>query len=97
MEDDFRAARIPPTIRGTRAAVHVAASESGPILLTGATGYVGGRLLPRLVREGLAVRCLTRRPELLAKLAPRDVEIAAGDLLELGSLTVAMAGVHIAY
>jgi uncharacterized protein YbjT (DUF2867 family) len=38
-----------------------------------------------------------RRPEILAKLAPRDVEIVAGDLLELGSLTVALAGVQIAY
>ncbi|MFZ0377857.1 MAG: SDR family oxidoreductase [Solirubrobacteraceae bacterium] len=94
-------ARIGTTIRGTTAAVHVAApvatAESGTILLTGATGYVGGRLLPRLIQEGLPVRCLTRRPELLAKLALRDVEIAPGDLLDLESLTVAMAGVHIAY
>jgi uncharacterized protein YbjT (DUF2867 family) len=36
------------------------------ILLTGATGYVGGRLLPLLERRGLPVRCLTRRPERLA-------------------------------
>ena len=89
------------TLRGSTSAVHVAApfvtAESGPILLTGATGYVGGRLLHRLVEEGLPVRCLTRRPALLAKLAPRGVEIVAGDLLELASLTVALAGVQIAY
>ncbi len=89
------------TLRGTTSAVHVAApvvtAELGPILLTGATGYVGGRLLHRLVQEGLPVRCLTRRPEILAKLAPRGVEIVAGDLLELASLPVALAGVQIAY
>jgi uncharacterized protein YbjT (DUF2867 family) len=89
------------TLRGTTRAVHVAApvvtAESEPILLTGATGYVGGRLLHRLVQEGLPVRCLTRRPALLAKLAPRDVEIVAGDVLELESLASALAGVQIAY
>jgi nucleoside-diphosphate-sugar epimerase len=36
------------------------------VLLTGASGYVGGRLLPRLERRGLRVRCLARRPEFLA-------------------------------
>src|SRR5437764_6460150 len=36
-----------------------------PILLTGATGYVGGRLLPALERRGASVRCLSRRPEAL--------------------------------
>ena len=40
--------------------------EQQRILLTGATGYVGGRLLPLLEREGHRVRCLTRRPENLA-------------------------------
>ena len=90
------------TLRGgPPSAVHVAApvvtAESGPILLTGATGYVGGRLLHRLVQEGLPVRCLTRRPEILAKLVPRAVEIVAGDLLEPASLAVALAGVQIAY
>jgi uncharacterized protein YbjT (DUF2867 family) len=72
-------------------------AELGTILLTGATGYVGGRLLDRLVRDGFRVRCLTRRPEILTKRVARDVEIVAGDLLEPESLSVAMAGVHIAY
>jgi uncharacterized protein YbjT (DUF2867 family) len=93
--------RMTQTTRGTTSAVHVAApvatAERGPILLTGATGYVGGRLLHRLVHEGSPVRCLTRRPAILAKRAPRDVEIVAGDLLELASLTVALTGVQIAY
>jgi uncharacterized protein YbjT (DUF2867 family) len=89
------------TIRGGRegvdVAIPVAAAEPVTILLTGATGYVGGRLLHRLVQEGCRVRCLTRRPEILAELVPRDVEIVAGDLLELESLTAALAGVQIAY
>jgi uncharacterized protein YbjT (DUF2867 family) len=78
-------------------AIPTARPELGTILLTGATGYVGGRLLDRLVREGFRVRCLTRRPEILTKRVARDVEIVAGDLLEPESLSVAMAGVHIAY
>ena len=40
-------------------------SNKHKILLTGATGYVGGRLLPRLEQQGYQVRCLTRRPEAL--------------------------------
>ncbi len=94
-------AGIEQPIRGTTSAVPfagpVSTPESGTILLTGASGYVGGRLLHRLVQDGFPVRCLTRRPEFLATLVPRDVEIVAGDLLELESLTVAMAGVRIAY
>ena len=46
------------------------------ILLTGATGYVGGRLLPHLERRGRRVRCLARRPEFLAsRVAPTTMEI----------------------
>jgi uncharacterized protein YbjT (DUF2867 family) len=74
-----------------------APAKPGTILLTGATGYVGGRLLHRLVGEGCRVRCITRRPEVLAKRLGRDVEIVGGDLLELEPLSVAMAGVHIAF
>jgi uncharacterized protein YbjT (DUF2867 family) len=39
---------------------------SAPVLLTGATGYVGGRLLRGLEERGQRVRCLTRRPEAVA-------------------------------
>ena len=42
-------------------------SQDGPtVLLTGATGYVGGRLLPILEARGARVRCLTRRPTFLS-------------------------------
>ncbi len=43
------------------------------VLLTGASGYVGGRLLPRLEERGFAVRCLARRPEFLARRAGAEI------------------------
>src|SRR6478752_4695886 len=68
-----------------------------PVLLTGATGYVGGRLLHRLVAEGQAVRCLTRHPEILAGRRAGLTQIVPGDVLDPGSLTSAMVGVRDAY
>src|ERR1700733_6853907 len=71
--------------------------ERNQILLTGATGYVGGHLLHRLEREQHHVRCLTRRPTALAcRVAPTS-EVAAGDLLTPESLGPAMQGVCAAY
>ena len=67
-----------------------------PILLTGATGYVGGRLLRALEERGERVRCLTRRPEAVA--SHRDTTtIVAGDVLDIESLRPAMRGVETAY
>lgn len=71
--------------------------DQGLILLTGATGYVGGRLLPRLVAEGRRVRCLARRPAELSASVPPGVEVAEGDLLLPGSLDAALAGVDSAF
>jgi uncharacterized protein YbjT (DUF2867 family) len=73
------------------------ADRSAPILLTGATGYVGGRLLRRLEDERQRVRCLTRRPGLLARGRAPTSEIVTGDLLEPESLLPAMKGVRVAY
>jgi uncharacterized protein YbjT (DUF2867 family) len=67
------------------------------ILLTGATGYIGGRLLKRLEAEGCPVRCLTRRPESLQARVASSTELAAGDVLNADSLRRAMDGVHTAY
>jgi len=67
------------------------------ILLTGATGYVGGRLLEVLVAAGHRVRCLVRRPEGLRIPGTAGVEVVAGDLLAPASLRAAMPGVHTAY
>jgi uncharacterized protein YbjT (DUF2867 family) len=62
-------------------------------LLTGATGYVGGRLLRRLERDGLAVRCLCRNPEALRWRVAPGTEVVQGDLLQAASLGAAFSGV----
>jgi uncharacterized protein YbjT (DUF2867 family) len=72
--------------------------QDATVLLTGATGYIGGRLLARLERDRRhRVRCLTRRPEALTGRVAADTEIAGGDVLVPRSLTRAMIGVHTAY
>lgn len=81
------------------------------VLLTGGTGYIGGRLLPLLARrDDIRVRCLTRRPEHLraviesdrsapeaAATLPANMHIVAGDCLDAESLASAMEGVDTAY
>ena len=67
------------------------------ILVTGASGYVGGRLLKLLESENLPVRCIAHRPEFLRDRVSSGTDVVAGDLLDAGSLEKAMAGVHIAY
>jgi uncharacterized protein YbjT (DUF2867 family) len=50
-------------------------------LVTGATGYIGGRLVPRLLDHGFAVRALARTPEKLAGVPWREsIEVTRGDL-----------------
>jgi uncharacterized protein YbjT (DUF2867 family) len=65
------------------------------ILLTGATGHVGGRLLDRLVAEGHEVRALSRRPERLGERP--GVEPFRGDVGDRASLDGAFAGIEAAY
>lgn len=62
------------------------------VLVTGATGYIGGRLVPALLTEGHQVRCLVRDRDKLG-LSPwrDDVEIVVGDVLEPDTLPEAMA------
>jgi len=67
------------------------------ILLTGATGYVGGRLLRALLERGERVRCLARRPDELRRRVPAGVEVVGGDVLDASSLDGALAGVEVAY
>ncbi|HLK56326.1 MAG TPA: SDR family oxidoreductase, partial [Chthonomonadaceae bacterium] len=73
------------------------------ILVTGATGYVGGRLVPLLLQKGYAVRCMARDPR---KLAGRwdaavttegQLEIVPGDVLKPETLAPALQGVEVAY
>ena len=51
------------------------------ILVLGATGYIGGRLIPRLLAHGHAVRCLVRSPEKISGKSWKQVEILKGDVL----------------
>jgi uncharacterized protein YbjT (DUF2867 family) len=67
------------------------------ILLTGASGYVGGRLLRVLERRGERVRCLARRPEFLSPRVSDATEVVQGDVLDLESLRRALQGVEVAY
>lgn len=67
------------------------------ILLTGATGYVGGRLLSQLEREKRRVRCLARRPEFLRPRVASSTEIVQGDVLDKETLSSAMEDVDVAY
>lgn len=69
----------------------------GLILLTGATGYIGGRLLPALLERGYRVRCLARRPEHLQGRAKGDYEVVAGDATDAQALKAALAGVATAF
>lgn len=67
------------------------------VLLTGATGYIGGRLLKAFEAAGQPVRCLARRPEFLRPNVAPLTEVVAGDVLDRQSLDAAMRGVDIAY
>jgi uncharacterized protein YbjT (DUF2867 family) len=73
-------------------------SSIKPIFVTGATGYVGGNLIPRLLEEGYHVRVLVRNPEKLrVKRWKGDVEVFKGDVLEPVTLAQALSGVEVAY
>src|SRR6187399_662475 len=67
------------------------------VFVTGATGYVGGRLLAPLKARGYRVRCLVRRPDQARKRLPADVEIVGGDLLDPAWLDAALRGVDTAF
>ena len=71
--------------------------EKNLVLLTGATGYVGGRLLKALEESQFHLRCLVRRPELLRPRVSLNTEVVKGDVLERSSLFSAMDGVKIAF
>lgn len=67
------------------------------ILLTGATGYVGGRLRRLLEERGHPLRCLTRRTDALLPRVAETTEVVAGDVLEPETLASAFEGVDTAY
>ena len=67
------------------------------VLLTGATGYIGGRLLKALERRSIPIRCLCRNPEVLRERVAAGTELVPGDLLHPASLGPALAGVKTAF
>ncbi len=67
------------------------------LLLTGATGYVGGRLLPLLEKAGYRVRCLARQPQVLSGKVATSTELVAGDVLDRASLDTALRGIEAAF
>lgn len=68
-----------------------------PVLVAGASGYIGDRLVAALLDSGTSVRAMSRHPERLARLRERGVEVVAADVLDRGSLRTAMEGVRAAY
>jgi nucleoside-diphosphate-sugar epimerase len=70
----------------------VAGSRDELCLLTGATGFIGGRLARRLTRMGYAVRCLVRPTGVASELEELDIEIVVGDLTDPASLVRAAEG-----
>lgn len=67
------------------------------VLVTGATGYIGGRLVPRLIARGHTVRCVARDPDRLAGRDWPGVEIVQGDLADAAVLPAVLAGIDVAY
>lgn len=67
------------------------------ILVTGATGYIGGRLVPRLLAKGHAVRCVARNPSRLAGHPWPGVEIVPGNLGDAAAAALALKDIDVAY
>lgn len=68
------------------------------VLVTGVTGYIGGRLVPQLIEAGYLIRVLVRdRHRLQGRAWLSQVEVVEGDVLDPASLQAAMSGVALAY
>jgi uncharacterized protein YbjT (DUF2867 family) len=72
-------------------------TDAGVILVTGASGYIGGRLVPELVARGYKVRVMVRSYSPQDQERWPEVEIVTGDALDFESLVPALNGVHTAY
>src|SRR5680860_493960 len=83
-----------PQVNGSPSGLDVAPGSL--VLVTGASGYIGGRLVGELLDAGYRVRCLARTPAKLDAAPWRaGVEVVAGDVTE--DLTAALDGVDAAY
>ncbi|WP_291379051.1 SDR family oxidoreductase [Demequina sp.] len=86
---------------GSESSLRAPRSEDGPapwVLVLGATGYIGGRLVPRLLAGGYRVRTLTRSSERIAALPwANEVEVVEGDAADPDAMDRAMDGVDIVY
>ncbi|MEO8458235.1 MAG: SDR family oxidoreductase [Chloroflexota bacterium] len=71
--------------------------RSPRVLIAGATGYIGGRLMSSLEGKGIPLRCIARRPDFLRSRAAPSTEIVPGDVLDLDSLRSALSGIDSAY
>ncbi len=72
-------------------------STSRTALVTGATGFIGGRLATELADRGWRVRCLVRNRKRAQRLADRGLELVEGDVLDAGSLRGSGEGAEVAY
>ncbi len=78
-------------------AEELASRASRLVLLTGASGYVGHQLLPRVEERGYSVRCMLRNPQKLDATLSEAYQKVQGDVLDRASLESCLQGVHTAY
>jgi len=71
--------------------------EIGKILVTGATGYIGGRLIPDLIHRGYKIRIMVRAMSPVYQQRWPGTEIVAADVLDEDALRDALDGIHTAY
>ena len=69
----------------------------GKILVTGATGYIGGRLVPELLARGYSVRVMVRAASPEIKTLWPEAEVIVADALDKDSLRTALRGIEVAY
>ncbi len=67
------------------------------ILLTGGTGYVGGRLIPLIEARSEQLRCLSRKPDYLAQRVGPATQVVTGDVLDAQTLTAPLQDIDIAF
>ena len=72
-------------------------AEMGKVLVTGASGYIGGRLVPELLARGYTVRIMIRAPSPIYQEQWPQVEVVAADALKLDQLNTALRDIDTAY